>query len=110
MKQIKILGNCQHYRLGSLSRKSGPHGNGIMWVDDGIARELIEAGAAMSMEAAKSVTAPKPEAAGTAPQSSVSPAAPVFPPMIAKPSDGGDYETKVTEPPKRRRGRPKKGE
>lgn len=110
MEQIRILGNCQHWRIGSLSRKSGPHGNGVMWVDPMIARELISAGAAISMKAEKSADAPKPVAGGVAQPSSVSPPALVFPPMIAKPSDVGEYETKVTEPPKRRRGRPKKGE
>lgn len=110
MEQIRILGNCQHWKLGGLSRKSGPHGNGVLWVDDSIAAELIAAGAAISMQAEKSADAPKPADGGKGQPSSVSPPAPVFPPMIAKPSDGGDYETKVEEPPKRRRGRPRKGE
>lgn len=110
MKQIRILGNCQHWRLGTLSRKSGPHGNGVMWLDDSIAAELIAAGAAISMRAEATAAAPKPKAGGEAQPLSVSPPAPVFPPMIAKPSDGGEYETKVQEPVKRRRGRKPKGE
>jgi hypothetical protein len=98
MKKIRILGNCQHWKLGGLSRKSGPAGNGVLLVDDQCARELIEAGAAESLQADGATTAPKPQAAGMAPPLSVSPAAPVLP------------EPTVTEPPKRKRGRRKKSE
>lgn len=103
MKQIRILGNCSHWKLGTLSRKIGPHGNGVIWVDDSIADELIAAGAAISMQAERTEAAPKPMAGGEVQPLSASPPAPVFPPMIASESESG-------EPVKRRSGRPRKGE